>query len=293
MAGSNIVCENLFLHLDPITPEIRKQMARRAPSLESEKSVTYSAPALEKGLDVIELLAHQPAGLTKSQIARELNRTVSEIFRMLLCLEHRGYIAQISEERYSLTLKLFKLVQEHPPTERLIADALPVMHRLAHETLQSCHLGVVESDRVAILAQVNAPANIGFYVKLGSTVDLMEAASGYVILSHLDDAQRERVLAEWSRATGKKRPRDLDLHLARIRKAGYEKRASYLVKGVLNISFPILDERGSAVGALTVPYIQYMEPAKNVEQIVKFIRKATIEISAAIGGEPRMTGVES
>jgi DNA-binding IclR family transcriptional regulator len=260
---------------------------------EGEKPLIYSAPALEKGLDVIELLAHQPTGLTKSQIARELNRTVSEIFRMLLCLEHRGYIAQISEERYSLTLKLFKLVQEHPPTERLIADALPVMHRLAHETLQSCHLGVLESDRVAILAQVNAPANIGFYVKLGSTVDLMEAASGYVILSHLSDAQRERVLVEWGRATGKKLPRDLDMHLARIRKAGYEKRASYLVKGVMNISFPILDERGSAVGALTVPYIQYMEPAKNAEQIVKFIRKATAEISAAIGGEPSSAKLQS
>jgi DNA-binding IclR family transcriptional regulator len=271
-------------------------MARQrsgAPSLESENPVIYSAPALEKGLDVIELLAHQPAGLTKSQIARELKRTVSEIFRMLLCLEHRGYIAQISEERYSLTLKLFKLVQEHPPTERLIADALPVMHRLAHETLQSCHLGVVESDRVAILAQVNAPASIGFYVKLGSTVDLMEAASGYVILSHLGDAQRERVLAEWCRATGKKLPRDLDLHLARIRKAGYEKRASYLVKGVVNISFPILDERESAVGALTVPYIQYMEPAKNVDQIIKSIRKATTEISVAIGGNSRTKVLES
>src|SRR6202046_3617680 len=124
----------------------------------NEKTLNYATPALEKGLDVLELLAHQPAGLTKSQMARELNRTVSEIFRMLLCLERRGYIAQLSDERYSLTLKLFKLVQEHPRTERLIADALPVMHRLAHETMQSCHMGVVEGSRLTILAQVNAPS---------------------------------------------------------------------------------------------------------------------------------------
>ena len=250
------------------------------------KTIKYATPALDKGLDILELLAHQPEGLTMSQLARGLQRSVSEIFRMLLCLERRGYIAQVSEERFSLTLKLFQLVQEHPPTERLIADALPVMKRLTFETGQSCHMGVLDAGKVVILAQVNAPTSIGFYVKLGSTVDLMEAASGYVILSHLSDAQRERVLLEWSRATGKKLPRDLDMHLARIRKAGYEKRASYLVKGVMNISFPILDERGSAVGALTVPYIQYMEPAKNAEQIVKFIRTATAEISAAIGGEP-------
>ena len=138
------------------------------PAVKMESKLNYATPALEKGLDVLELLAHQPEGLTKSQIARELDRTVSEIFRMLLCLERRGYIALLGGERYSLTLKMFKLVQEHPPTERLIADALPVMHHLSQATLQSCHLGVLEDARVVILAQVNAPANIGFYVKLGS-----------------------------------------------------------------------------------------------------------------------------
>src|ERR1700735_1345861 len=114
----------------------------------AEEKTSYATPALEKGLDVIELLAHQPGGLTKSEISRELKRTVSEIFRMLLCLERRGYISQVTEERYALTLKLFKLVRGHPPTERLIADALPVMNRLSHETLQSCHLGVLETDRI-------------------------------------------------------------------------------------------------------------------------------------------------
>ena len=253
-------------------------------SIKSEKVLNYATPALEKGLDILELLAHQPEGLTKSQMARELDRSVSEIFRMLLCLERRGYIAQLSEERYSLTLKLFKLVQEHPPTERLIVDAFPVMNRLAHDTLQSCHLGVLEGGRVAILAQVNAPSNIGFYVKLGSTVDIMEAASGHVILAHQDHMQRERTLAEWSRETAKKPPRDLDVHLARIRKAGYEKRASYLVKGIVNISFPICDDRGSAVGALTVPYIQYSGSKISSSQVIDTLRRSAAEITAALGG---------
>lgn len=253
--------------------------------MKKEKTSTYATPALEKGLDVIELLARQPAGLTKSQMARELNRTVSEIFRMLLCLEDRGYIAQLPDESYSLTLKLFKLVQEHPPTERLIADALPVMHRLAHDTLQSCHMGVLEESRVVIVAQVNPPANIGFYVKLGSTVDLMESASGYVILAHQAAQRRELTLAEWSRETRKKPPRDLEVHLTRIRKTGFERRASYLVKGVVNISFPIYDDRGSAVGALTVPYIQYCESTTTAAEVIKLLRRASAEITAALGGK--------
>lgn len=256
----------------------------------SAKKSTYATPALEKGLDIIELLAHQSEGLTKSQLARELQRTVSEIFRMLVCLERRGYIAQVEEERYSLTLKMFKLVQEHPPTERLIVDALPVMNRLAHDTLQSCHLGVLDGSRVAFLAQVNAPTDLGFFVKLGSTVDLMEAASGYVILAHQAPAQRERTLAEWARITGKKPPRDLEAHLTRIRRAGYEKRASYLVKGILNISFPIFDDRGSPLGALTVPHIQYNETVKRSIQVIPLLRDAAEKITASIGGKRPVHG---
>jgi DNA-binding IclR family transcriptional regulator len=246
--------------------------------------LNYATPALEKGLDVLELLARQSEGLTKSQMARELNRTVSEMFRMLVCLERRGYIAMVGQEKYSLTLKLFQLVQEHPPTERLIADALPVMQRFAHDSLQSCHLGVLEDAKVVILAQVNAPTSVGFYVKPGSTVNIMEAASGYVILAHNSPEQRERTLAEWSRQTGSKPPRDLAEHLQRIRKIGYEKRASYQVKGVVNISFPILDSTGTALGALTVPYIQYSTDTAPIGYVTESLRKAAAEITACIGG---------
>ena len=249
-----------------------------------EEKTSYATPALEKGLDVIELLAHQPGGLTKSEISRELKRTVSEIFRMLLCLERRGYIAQVDNERYALTLKLFKLVQEHPPTERLITEALPVMHQLAQETQQSCHMGIIEGAQVAILAQVNAPTAIGFYVKLGSSVELMEASTGFVILAHQDDEHRARTLTEWKRLTGEQVPADLSAHLARIKRQGFESRPSYKVRGITNISYPIFDERGSAIGALTVPYIQHMVVIANATQVGAQLKKAAREITAAIGG---------
>src|SRR5580698_894177 len=98
-------------------PMVKKRSTRATSTARAtatvSKTVKYATPALDKGLDILEYLAHDPTGATKSELARELNRTVSEIFRMLLCLERRGYIAQLAEDRYSLTLKLFKLVQEH------------------------------------------------------------------------------------------------------------------------------------------------------------------------------------
>src|SRR5580693_10616601 len=171
----------------------------------------YPTPALEKGLDILELFASTPGGLTVSEVARMLNRTVSEIFRMLLCLEQRGYLTQSqNREKYHLTLRLFRLAQEHPPTKRLVTEALPVMHSLAHKLRQSCHLGVIEGGHVVILAQVDSPESTGFYVKVGSKVDLMHAATGHVILAHQNEDARERAIEEWRLETRKRKPADLE-----------------------------------------------------------------------------------
>ncbi len=250
----------------------------------------YPTPALEKGLDILELFAGTPAGLTVSEVARRLNRTVSEIFRMLLCLEQRGYLAQsANKERYHLTLRLYRLGQEHPPTKRVVTEALPIMHWLAHELRQSCHLGILDGGHVVILAQVDSPESTGFYVKVGSKVDLMHAATGHVILAYQTEDACERAIEEWARETKKKRPADLKEHLIKIRARGYERRASYEVTGVFNISFPVLNAQGNAVAGLTIPYVKRIEDTISMPEIVAALQLASRQISEALGALPPFT----
>ncbi|MDE1175758.1 MAG: IclR family transcriptional regulator [Edaphobacter sp.] len=244
----------------------------------------YPTPALEKGLDILELFASTPEGMTVSEVARRLNRTMSEIFRMLLCLEHRGYLAQsANRERYHLTLRLFRLGQEHPPTKRMVTEALPIMHALAQETRQSCHLGVLDGSHVVILAQVDSPESTGFYVKVGSKVDLMHAATGHVILAHQDEDACARAIHEWSLETQKKKPADLDDHLEKIRARGYERRASYEINGIINISFPVLNAQGNAIAGITVPYVKRIEDNISPTEVIESLQRASRQISEAMG----------
>ena len=253
------------------------------------KTVTkryYPTPALEKGLDILELFASTPEGMSVSEAARRLDRTVSEIFRMILCLEQRGYLAQSpNKERYHLTLRLFRLAQEHPPTKRLVMEALPAMHWLAHELRQSCHLGVIDGGHVVILAQVDSPAPTGFYVKVGSKVDLMHAATGHVILAHLPEEDRQRIVDEWRSESKRRKPSDLEEHLARILVHGYERRASYEIAGVVNVSFPILNVQGSAIAGLTVPYVKRMEDTVGIRDVINKLRIASRRLSEAMGAQ--------
>lgn len=250
----------------------------------------YPTPALEKGLDILELFASTPEGLTVSEVARRLDRTVSEIFRMILCLEQRGYLAHsANKERYHLTLRLFRIAQEHPPTKRLVTEAMPPMHRLAQRLRQSCHLGIIDGGHVVIIAQVDSPASTGFYVKMGSKVDLMHAATGHVILAHQNEDARERAYDEWRQETGKRKPSDLDEHLTKIAARGFERRASYEVAGVVNICFPILNVQGQAIAGLTVPYVKRIEDKITQADVVTALREASQEISEAMGAIPVVT----
>jgi DNA-binding IclR family transcriptional regulator len=246
----------------------------------------YLTPALEKGLDILELLAAEPGGLTKAEIARKLNRTYSEIFRMLVCLEKRGYISHPNgDELYQLTLKLFQMAQEHPPAKRMITEALPFMQRSAEVTAQSCHLAVVDDGQVVILAQVDAPASQGLYVRAGSTVDLMQATSGYVYLAFQPPDARARIIARWRERSRKKVPADLEEHLRRIRQIGYEERPSYKVAGIINCCSPILDTHGHTAAVLTVPYIERLDNSSSLEIVRKELKQVTAHITRAIGGK--------
>lgn len=244
----------------------------------------YSTPALEKGLDILELFGDEPGGLSKSEVARRLGRTVPEIFRMLLCLETRGYISQTrSDELYRLTLHLFKLAQEHPPTKRIITEALPVLQNVAQETTQSCHLGVLEGGTVVAVAHADSHASTGFYVRTGSIFDLMHSATGQVILAHQSPEARSRSIKAWYELTGKRLPTDLQGHLNEIKDRGYEARASNEVDGVTNISFPILDHRGNAIAALTVPFLQRIGDRTTTTTVGRVLRRATQQLSQTLG----------
>jgi DNA-binding IclR family transcriptional regulator len=261
------------------------RLKRRVHSPAPPRSARYAAPALDKGLDILELFASEADGLTTSQVARRLGRTVGEIFRMLVCLAERGYISQVlPDERFQLTLKLFELAHRHHPVQRFVAKARPLMEEVAHKTHQSCHLAMPSDGEVVVITQVDAPGSASFALKLGAKIDLLNTASGHLILAFQPDEVRARSLAAWRRRTDRTLPSDLHEHLTRIRVRGYEEMDSYQVAGVVNISFPVLNQRHEAVAALSVPFLPRIGDRVGPAEVKAALQEASRALSIAIGG---------
>ncbi|QYH36989.1 IclR family transcriptional regulator [Salinibacterium sp. M195] len=212
----------------------------------------YAAPALDKGLDILELLAATTGALSQSEIAEATQRSTGQIFRMLSTLERRGYIFRDKQSGlYVLAMKLFELAHQHPPLRGLVSIAQPIMQELAEQTRQSCNLAVLDGTQVRVIAQVESPADFGFRVRVGAAFDVATTATGSVLSA---DSAEPLV------------------------------RADTLQPGITDVVAAVRSAAGT-VAALTVPYVATTFSQIDAERVLQLAANAAKEISVVLRGE--------
>ena len=241
----------------------------------------YRAPALEKGLDILELLARESRPLTAVAIGERLGRSTSELFRMIQVLEYRGFIRQAREGGgYVPTERLFALGMEQPPVKSLLETALPVMRDLSRRIGQSCHLTMRSGGDIVVVARIESSEQIGFSVRIGHRRPMLESNSAVVHFAFLDDFDRQQWLAQ-AEASEDARLQEFRARAERVRLRGFEKAKSSFTPGITDLAAPIL--RGtSAAAVLTVPFVQTYGEQMPIDTVVRHLRAATAEISAAL-----------
>ena len=169
--------------MPPESPQKPRGRPRKAAATdETSAQVVYRAPALDKGLDILELLATQPQGLTRAQIVKDMARSPNEIYRMLERLVARQYVTRsASGDRYALSLKLFAMAHAHPPLNRLVNQALPVMDDFARRAADNkLKLDELQGGTFTI-------SNGGVYGSMMSTPIINPPQSGILGLHAIQD----------------------------------------------------------------------------------------------------------
>ena len=241
----------------------------------------YRAPALDKGLDILELLAATDDGLSQAEIAKALDRSPNEIYRMLDRLVRRDYVRRTLEDRYEVTLKLFELGHARPPLRRLISQATPVLRQFALKAEQAVHLVVQDRNILVVIAQVDGPGYWNVSIRVGSRISLVNTGSGHVFLAFSSPEERTLMLEEQDIGGPEQMPKGLVGRLDGVREQGYENMPSAQVSGVSNLSVPIFGPFGSVIAVLTCPYTQRLDKldAPNMQQTIRLLQEAGREIS--------------
>ncbi len=246
---------------------------------ETEKRA-YSAPALEKGLDILELLATSDEPMSTRQIAERLGRSKAEIFRMVFVLVERGYMVRDAADRLSLTNRLFELGMRTPRPRELAEVAVPLMERMSDETGQSSHLVVVNRGETVVVATTTGISDFSFTLKLGYRRPALDATSGLLVLAFQPETIRGRMIAESTALAGlDAEPPALQRELDNIRKTGYLVSESHDVVGVTDIGCAVLGPDGRAIASIVVPHLNRHGTAPDIDSILTALQKTCTEIT--------------
>ena len=249
-----------------------------------ENTRVYSAPALEKGLDILEMLCQSDTSLSQKEISGRLGRSVSEIYRMLSCLVRRNYVVNYNDT-YSITTKLFQLSQIHPPTRRLLSEAMPVMEELARIVEFSCHLTVYNRGNQTVVASVETPNGMGFSIRVGAEVSIPLSASGRVLLAFQDPDTMELRIQETLSGYSDEEVRTFRKSLHDVAVQGFASLQSRQVQGLHAISFPILDINRHAIAALSVPMLPRIDGVRQASraEVEAALRECAARLTQKIG----------
>jgi len=241
----------------------------------------YRAPALEKGLSVLELMADSPHSMSLTEISNRLQRTKQELFRVVACLHDRGYLVRDESQRYRVSTKLFELGAKNRSTQALVARAMPHMERLADSLGKSCHLNIVVQDRMLVVARAECSADVSLCVRVGASFELHRRISGRVALTFMSASSREQY---WSRSHAA----DADIQrwekdFARIRQTGFDLADSPIVVGVKDCAVPVLGTERTLLCVLCVSYLVRVDEPVDNTLIPRSLQACAEAVSAEFG----------
>lgn len=243
----------------------------------------YAAPALEKGLDIIELLAIEPDGLKLKDIASSLNKSVSEVFRMVLVLERRAYLKfDAQSDRYSLSMKLFEIAHQHVPVQKLVKAASIEMEKLVKTIDQSCHLTINSNNNALVVVQKDSPMDKLITIRLGAKAPLLNSCSGHIFITFSSSNEQHNLLEFLSNHASKE---ELKTIISVVKNQGYERMLSKQIQGVEDIGFPVYGYGNILVACLVVPYLHYIGDLNtvNINSAIAATRESAMNISRQLG----------
>lgn len=233
---------------------------------------------------MLELLVAEAHPLTMSDICQRLRRSQGEMFRMVQVLQARGFLEQDDTgDGYYLTDKLFSMAMRQPPIQNLVEIALPRMRALAMQIGQSCHLVMHARGEIVVVARVESDELIGFSVRVGHRLSILQSVSGTVLFGFQPEEFRTRWLSMLPLETAEGDVEQFVAGADEARRQGFARAPSSFTTGVTDISAPVM--RGDrAAAALTVPFIKHVNLRCGMADATRQLTEAAKLISGQLLG---------
>ena len=245
-------------------------MPKTAPTPETdfEQSRDY-VQSLARGLSVLRAFSHDNPQMNLSQVAELTDLSRAAARRLLLTLQHLGYI-RAEGRAFFLSPKVLELGYSYLGSLNLTDLTQPIVEDLSRQLNESCSLAVLDGSDIVYVVRVPVRRIMTVSLGVGARLPAFCASLGRVLLGQLTPRELKTWLAELKpekfTAHTQVQKEKIRAAVEQARAQGYAYVEQELELGLCSLAVPVCDPQGRIMAALNVstPYRpQVAEYARN------------------------------
>ena len=247
------------------------------------------APAVDYALEIIEFFSKTNEEIGIADISNALNINKNAISRILEAFIEKNwiYVSNISQKKYSLTLRPFSLIAGHTNNHGIAKIATPYIERLNKKLGDSVYLGVKSERNVLYLVHYDSTREVRINGCVGGEYPLNCSAPGKILLCY----SGEQEIKDYFNAPIHKRTEntitDFDSFMVeaeKIRKSDYAIDNEEFAKGIICIATPIFDHGGNVVASIGISSLTLYDDIDTlISNKLVLLQKTADEISLCLG----------
>lgn len=256
------------------------------------KNIDYTVPAVDRAIQVIEILANTDRGISLAELARQLDVPKSSLFRILVTLEEKGILRQDRERKlFRLGMKLLDWGNAALERIDLKTVAHPHLLKIANETKESFYLAILDELEVILIDRADSPEIWRMVARLGQRSPIHATATGQVLISDLGSEALDKILSriELKKYTTKTLTSvsRLKARLGEVRQTGYAIADKEYKPDLCAIAVPIFDHRSRIVASLmtALPSDRAAKEKNTISNLVDVLKREANVLSRELGFE--------
>jgi DNA-binding IclR family transcriptional regulator len=246
-----------------------------------------SIQSVRRAVGILEALADDSGELGVTELGRRLGVHKTTASRLVSTLaEHDLVERSPTTEKYRLGLGLVRLASAAASGLDLVRQARPILEKLAEETRETVNLAVLDDDRVVNIDQVASPRLIVNVNWVGKGTPLHCTSNGKILLAHLPQKDRERLVARRLERLTDRTIIDRTVlrgQLDEARARGFAVALEELEVGLNAVAAPVRDSGGQVIAAVSVAGPAYRVKPGQITRLARTTVKAGGEISRRMG----------
>lgn len=250
------------------------------------------AAAIDKVLDIAELVAEAPEGMTAAEIAERTGLPRPTVYRLLAALGRRGYLTTGPDRRIRIGLSFLRIGSRVHFVDALSEISRPLLWRTVKETgCSSAQIAVLNGSAAAFIERVTLPGT-SFQLdrRPGDFVPLYCTALGKVLLAQLppDEVSAMLELIELEKRTPATpvRPEAILAELEQVRRQGYAVSVAEYADDVWSVAAAVSRPATGAPMAIGISEHMWRYSPQKMQAVAHQVADAAAELGTALVARP-------